>query len=232
MLVSIHQPHYLPWLPYLGKIAHSDLLILLDDVEFTRNGWQNRNKIKTAQGPLVLTVPVTQQLNQRILEVAVPDNGWRKKHWASLRQSYARAAYFDSDLEQFYAQPWPNLVEPTCAMISWLLDRCGLKMPVVRSSQLGVATRSTQRLVDLVRAVGGTGYLSGAFALQAYLDPTIFAEAGMPLSLFDWNCPVYPQLHGDFAPNLASLDALFQLGPQATARLAREGGSVRHYDPA
>lgn len=232
MRVSIHQPHYLPWLPYLGKIVHSDLFVILDDVEFTRNGWQNRNKIKTANGPLVLTVPVKQQLAQLIRDVEVPDNGWRKKHWASLRQAYGKAPHFAADLEHFYAEPWPNLVDPTSAMITWLLERLQLKIPVVRSSTLNVHTRSTQRLVDIVRAVGGSSYLSGAFALQAYLDADVFAREGMPLHLFDWKCPPYPQPHGDFAANLAALDALFNTGPGTTVELARQGGSTRLHEAA
>lgn len=230
--VSIHQPHYLPWLPYLGKIAHSDCFVILDDVEFTRNGWQNRNKIKTPQGPLVLTVPVKQKLAQKIAEVEVPDSGWRKKHWASLRQAYAKAPYFGvyaAEVEAFFSQPWPDLVEPTCAMLHWLLKTLGLNLPVVRSSSLGVASSSTLRLIEIVRALGGKSYLSGAHALQAYLDPALFEEQAMPLHLFDWSCPPYSQLHGDFVANLAALDALFMLGPQATLELARQGGSTRIY---
>ena len=229
MRVSIHQPHYLAWLPYLGKIMHSDCFVLLDDVEFTRNGFQNRNRIKTAQGPLVLTVPVKQKLSQKILQVEVPDDGWRKKHWTTLQQAYAKAPFFAAyrePLQSFFAQPWPNLADPTCAMLEWLLEALGGGIRVVRSSSLGIETSSTQRLVDIVRAVGGTSYLSGAHALQAYLDPAIFQANHLPLELFDFSCPVYTQTFGDFVPNLAALDALFQVGPETARELARQGGSV------
>ena len=230
--ISIHQPHYLAWLPYLGKIVQSDTFVLLDDVEFTRNGYQNRNRIKTAQGPLVLTVPVKQKLAQKILDVEVPDNGWRKKHWASLQQAYRKAPYFaryEAELAVFFAEAWPNLADPTCAMLEWLVRAVGCTIPIVRSSTMGIASSSTQRLVEIVRALGGTSYLSGAHALQAYLDPTIFQQNQMGLQLFDWNCPTYPQLHGEFVGNLAALDALFHLGPEATRELAMQGGQIRDY---
>ena len=228
MRVSIHQPHYLAWLPYLGKIVHSDCFVLLDDVEFTRNGYQNRNRIKTAQGPLVLTAPVKQKLAQKILEVEVPDNGWRKKHWASIQQAYRKAPYFEryqAELQAFFAEPWPNLADPVCAMVEWLVKALDCKVRVVRSSTLGIATSSTQRLVDIVRSLGGTSYLSGSHALQAYLDAEVFRAEALTLELFDFHCPPYAQLHGVFVGNLAALDALLNLGPQATLELARKGGS-------
>lgn len=230
MRVSIHQPHYLAWLPYLGKILQSDCFVLLDDVEFTRNGYQNRNRIKTAQGALVLTVPVKQKLAQKILEVEVPDNGWRKKHWASIQQAYRKAPFFERyqpGLEAFFAQPWPNLADPVCAMLEWLIQALGAQVRVVRSSALGITTMSTQRLVDIVRSLGGTSYLSGSHALQAYLDAEVFRASQMALELFDFQCPSYQQLHGEFVANLAALDALFHLGPEATRELARQGGSIR-----
>ncbi|MFN8611077.1 MAG: WbqC family protein, partial [Vulcanimicrobiota bacterium] len=230
MRVSIHQPHYLAWLPYLGKIVRSDVFIILDDVEFTRNGYQNRNRIKTAQGALTLTVPVKQKLAQKIMDVAVAEDGWRKKHWASIQQAYRKAPFFkqfEAELQAFYDQPWSNLADPVSAMLEWLIKAVQHPARVVRSSSLGVTSSSTQRLVELVRAVDGTSYLSGAHALQAYLDPAIFEQNGMPLELFDWSCPTYPQAHGDFVPNLAALDALFYVGPEATLELARRGGSIR-----
>jgi len=231
--VSIHQPHYLAWLPYLGKIVQSDCFVLLDDVEFTRNGYQNRNRIKTAQGPLVLTAPVKQKLAQKIQDVEVHDNGWRKKHWASIQQAYRKAPFFgryESEVQAFFAEPWPNLADPVCAMLEWLVKALGCDIRVVRSSSLGVDTSSSRRLVDIVRKLGGTSYLSGSHALQAYLDAEVFRADGLTLELFDFNCPPYPQLHGEFIGNLASLDSLFNVGPEATRQLAQKGGNIRTHN--
>lgn len=232
VLVSIHQPHYLAWLPYLGKIARSDIFLLLDDVEFTRNGWQNRNKIKTSQGALTLTVPVRQKSTQWIQQVEVAEQSWRKKHWSSLVQAYRRAPYFETyapQLEAFWAEPWSNFCDPCCRMIEWLIATLELPVRCIRSSSLSIESRSSLRLVQLVGAAGGSAYLSGSHALQAYLEPEVFRQQQMPLHLFDWTCPPYAQLHGDFVPNLATLDALLNLGPSRTADLCRAGGTVRAY---
>src|ERR1039458_5289923 len=94
MLVSVHQPHYLPWLRYPESIARSDLFIVLDDADFNRNGWQNRNKIKTRQGSHILTVPVHQKLKMPICEVEISAQPWGRKHWLTLTQTYSSAAYF------------------------------------------------------------------------------------------------------------------------------------------
>ncbi len=237
MLVTIHQPHYLPWLPYMGKVASSDVFILLDDVDFTRNGWQNRNKIKTAQGPLVLTVPVEQKLGQTIEHTRVSPGNWQRKHWSTIRQAYAAAPHFSryaAELEGLFTRPWGGLCDPVCEMITWLMGQLGMSQRVVRSSQLGITTSSTRRLVDLVKAVGGTGYLSGSFALSAYLEPELFPAEGLELRLYDWKCPEYAQIHPKqgFVPNLATLDALFSVGPEATLKLLLEGSRLGSYQPA
>ena len=234
MRVSIHQPHYLAWLPYLGKVVQSDVFIILDDVEFTRNGYQNRNRIKTGQGPLTLTVPVRHKLAQKITDVTVAEDGWRKKHWASIQQAYRKTRYFkryEPELQTFYEAAWTDLAGPLSAMLEWLFRAVGHQVRVLRSSTLGVTSCSSQRLVELVRAVGGSGYLSGSHALQAYLDPSVFDQNGLSLELFDWTCPGYHQLHGEFVPNLAALDALFNVGPEATLALARQGGQLRTAAP-
>lgn len=231
MLVSIHQPHYLPWLPYLAKILASDLFIVLDDVMFTRNGWQNRNRIYAAQGPQLLSVPVKQKLGQLLHATEVLEDGWRRKHLASLQQAYSKApqwATLGPELTRFYADPWPDLATPLCAMLEWHLEKLGCSIPMVRSSELGVSTQSTQRLVDLVRKVGGSAYLSGSFALEAYLDPEVFAREEMPLWLFDWECPEYSQgPRPTFVPNLATLDALLWEGGAACRSLLQKGAKTR-----
>ena len=95
MKISIHQPQYIPWLPYFLKIANSDCFIFLDSVDFQKNGIQNRNKIKTAQGEQWLTVPVKQHLGQKIYDTAIDDSkNWKKKHWQTIKQCYSKAPLF------------------------------------------------------------------------------------------------------------------------------------------
>src|ERR1043165_8343024 len=102
MLASIHQPHYLPWLRYFEKIARSDVFIVLDDVQYEKNGFQNRNRIKTAQGWTYLTVPVKKPTLRPICQIEVDNQThWWEKHLRALEMCYRRAPYFE--------RYWPEL---------------------------------------------------------------------------------------------------------------------------
>ena len=101
MKVSIHQPQYLPWPPYFKKIDEADLFIILDSVDFQKNGLQNRNQIKTSQGAHWLTVPVEQHLGQKISEVRIQNSpNWRKKHWQAIQQNYSKAPFYSTYIEE------------------------------------------------------------------------------------------------------------------------------------
>lgn len=233
LIVSIHQPHYLPWLRYFDKIARSDLFIFLDDADFNKNGWQNRNRLKGPTGPQILTIPVQHRLGQRLEEVSLaPGHPWAHKHLKTIRQFYARAPHladFLPDLEDFYTRPWCRLVDLAWETIRWHMAVLGIATPMVRSSELGVAGRASARLVNLVRAVGGTAYLTGAHGLQSYLEPARFQEAGLDLLVHQWSCPEYAQVWPQvgFTPDLATLDLLLAEGPRSGEVLSSGGRVVQ-----
>lgn len=223
MLVGIHQPHYLPWLRYIEKIARCDVFIVLDNIQFNKNGWQNRNKIKTLQGATLLTVPVHAPIGVNLdsVQIAAPFD-WRKRHWRTIEQNYRRAPHFSryaESLEAMYAQSWSSLVELNMRMLENFVAALGIKTRVVRSSELDVPGTANDRLINLVRAVNGSRYYSGAYALEVYLDPVQFAEAGIAIEFQKWTCPVYAQLHGEFIPDLAVVDLLMNCGPKSLAVL-------------
>jgi hypothetical protein len=221
MIVAIHQPHYLPWLRYVDKIARSDLFVLLDDAQFTKNGWQNRNKIKTPQGWTYLTVPVEDPFGKSILEVRICNReGWRKKHWNALRTSYGRAPYFRRYAEAFeavYAREWESLCDLNLHLLGVILEALGVRTRLVRSSELGIPGQATERLVAICRAVGATAYLTGDYAAQNHLDPDLFRRAGIEVVSQNWRCPVYRQQFPEvgFLPDLAIVDLLFNEGDRA-----------------
>jgi hypothetical protein len=216
MRVGIHQLHYLPWLRYFDKIKHSDVFIVLDDIQFNKNGWQNRNRVKTSSGATLLTVPVYMRVGQRLDEVRVHHGTpWRRKHWATIEQNYAKAAQYADYapfLRETYSIEWERLNDINRHMLSYYIDALGIETPVVYSSTLGVAGTATQRLANLIKAVGGDTYLSGAYALDAYLDAGQLEREGIALELQEWRAPVYPQLHGEFVADLSILDLLMNCG--------------------
>lgn len=230
MIVGIHQPHYLPWLRYLDKIARSDVFIVLDDVQYEKNGFQNRNKIKTAQGWSYLTVPVQKPTQRPIGEIELEPRGdWREKHRRALEQSYRKAEYYPRywpELEAVYAQEWTRLAELNRAMLELFLRQIGIPTRIAYSSQIPTTGESTERLAELCRAVGGDTYLSGAYAVQAYLDPEVLGAAGIRLAFQEWSAPEYRQLYpgAGFIPDLAIVDLLFNEGPRAREILDRSGG--------
>ncbi|HOZ48465.1 MAG TPA: WbqC family protein [Candidatus Hydrogenedentes bacterium] len=228
MLVGIHQPHYLPWLRYVEKIARCDVFVVLDTVPFTKNGWQNRNQVKTASGATLLTVPVHASLDETLDRVRIDGRaGWRKKHGNTLRQAYAKAPHFETHaafVGNVYGRDWPRLCDLNRHMLEYLVAAMGIDTRIEYASDLNVPGTATERLVNLVKAVGGDGYYTGAFALESYLDASAFAESGIELVVQEWRAPVYPQLHGAFIPDLSIVDLLFNAGPDALGILLE--GSV------
>ena len=217
MKVAIHQPHYLPWLGYLAKWAAADCLVFLDTVQFEKNGWQNRNRIKTKDGPLWLTVPVRRGRATPIQAVRIDANQpWARRHAQAVRLAYARAAHGDeygARLTELLGRPWAALTPLAIATATFLAEAFGVRTPTRLASELG-PTRDdpTLRLVDLTRAVGGDTYLAGRDAV-VYARLEAFAEAGITVLRQTYAHPVYDQLHGEFVPFLSGLDLLLTHGP-------------------
>lgn len=218
-VVAIHQPQFLPWLGYFDKLDRSDVFCLLDTVQYKKNEFQNRNRIKTADGFQWLTVPVTYRFPQRIYEVGVNQTvDWQRKHIRSLETNYRKAPFFDTYItrfEEFYQQSHEMLVDVNVACIRLLIDLLGLERKVVLASSLQLDTDDpTLRLVKICQALGGDAYLSGRDGAK-YMDLDTFHSHQLELVFQDFNHPEYPQCYGPFEPNLSVADLLFNCGPES-----------------
>jgi len=224
MRVTIHQPQFLPWLGYLDKIDQADAFIMLDTVQFKKNEWQNRNRIRTAKGWQWLTVPVLQHFGQRIDEVLInPTAAWKAQHLRALDMHYARAPYrnrYLAQLRELYAAPWNKLSDLNEATVQWLLEAYGITTPVHRAADYAARDEPTDRLIDLCRAVGATQYLAGPGA-EHYMDTPRFESSGVRLNLQVFHHPIYRQVYEPFEPNLSALDLLLMQGPEALTTLRR-----------
>ncbi len=228
MIVTIHQPQYMPWLGYFDKMEIADHFILLDSVQFKKNEWQNRNRIKTAQGAQGaqwLTVPVSYNFPARIDEVDANTNvNWRHKQWQALMTNYGRASDWSQShesLQQVVESPMEKLVDINVASIEWMRQRLGITTPMTRSSQSQVSDDPTQRLIDLCLQHEATTYLSGPDGAK-YLDVSRFTDQGVEVIFHEYEHPEYEQLFGDFVSHLSCLDLVLNHGT-ASADIMRRG---------
>ncbi|MGD8509924.1 MAG: WbqC family protein [Syntrophobacterales bacterium] len=220
-VVAIHQPQFLPWLGYIDKLDRSDVFCLLDTVQYKKNEFQNRNKIKTAQGWQWLTVPVTYRFPQRIEEVGVNQTvDWQRKHLQALKTNYSKAPFFETyyaSFEEFYQQSYDFLVQVNVACIQLIVELLGLERKLVLASSLPVETEdSTLRLVEICKNFGGDYYLSGRDGAK-YMDVDMFQNHKIEVLFQDFKHPQYPQCYGPFEPNMSVVDLLFNCGPDSLA---------------
>jgi len=225
MIVSIHQPQYLPWLGYFDKIERSDIFVFLDNVQFKKNEWQNRNKIKTSEGWQWLSVPVIHKFMQKISEVKINNTvWWGKKHLNALITNYSKAPFFkdhEEFFEQTYGQDWDVLVDINISMIEYLVKALGLSgKKLVKASEYESREEPTARLVDICMQLGGDVYLSGKDG-ASYMNLDEFAKEGIKVIFQDYKHPNYPQLYGSFEPYMSVVDLLFNCGPESLSILKK-----------
>ena len=228
MIVSINQPAYLPWLGYFERIARSDLHIVLDHVQFEKNSFVNRNRIRMADGWQWLTVPVRTKgrfgdLGLDALEID-SSSGWAARHWRALEQHYRRAPFFDSHRVFFadvYAREWPRLAPLLHTLTSYLLAAFSIDTRCVLSSTTPVRSRKSQLVLELCQWAGADQYLSGALG-RDYLDLASFEAANIAVTFQDFAHPTYPQTGSGFEPFMAAVDLLFNCGPDGRAILLGE----------
>ena len=226
MKVAIHQPHYLPWLGYLAKWAAADVFVFLDTVQYEKNGWQNRNRIKTAAGARWLTVPVHAPLGTPLREVVLDERQpWRQRHLRSIEHAYARAPHWgghQAALARLYDTPWERLAAVATASAEWLARAVGVSVPCRLASSLDADDPDpTARLVAICRLLGADTYLAGGHGAR-YMDAGRFAEAGIKVLYQHYTHPLYAQQHGDFVPFLSGLDLLLTHG-DASLAILRDG---------
>jgi hypothetical protein len=224
MIVSVHQPQYMPWLGYFDKIARSDAFVFLDNVQYKPREFQNRNKIRTKDGWLWLSVPVISKGKGRqvISDVRIDNElDWPKEHLMSLKTCYGRAKYFDRYFpffEDLYGKSWESLALLNIYIIKYLLKDLSIDTPLYFESDLDITTAKTERIVDICLKLKADTYLSGAGG-RAYIEEDKFVSSGLKLSYQDFSHPVYTQqfmkARSDFIPYMSIIDLLFTEGPGA-----------------
>jgi hypothetical protein len=221
--VAIHQPNYIPWPGYLHKLAACDVFVYLDAVQYPRGqSFAARNRIKTPNGVTYLTVPVSvpkgSEGKASYLEVDFADDKWRRKHLATVEQSYARAPHFDEVFAPYsqHIESAESLVGLNIGLIDTFAEYLRIDTKRVRLSELLASFgQKTDLIVDIVRALDASTYLSGSGGGREYTDEAALREHGIELRFDEFEYPRYEQLWGDFEPDLSVLDVLFNCGRES-----------------
>lgn len=219
MIVAIHQPNFLPWSGYFYKLHKASVFVFLDNVQFTKNSFQNRVKIKTSQGEKWLTIPVLHKFGQTTRDVKINNNEkWREKHLKGFKVNYGRSAHFEtvySLLSEIYFQKeWDVMADFNITLIRRLCNYIGIQTTMLRSSSMDVSGSSTELLIDLIKKINGRIYLSGKGGAN-YQDVDRFGDAEISIQYTDFEQPVYTQLWGEFVAGLSIVDLLFNCGEKS-----------------
>lgn len=216
--VAIHQPNFIPWIGFFHKMLSCDKFVLLDNVQYSKNSFQNRNKIRTKQGELLLTIPVltTGRYGQQTDEVLIDNKlNWREKHIKTLITTYAKAPYYKTyiqEIESIYLVKYERLLDICVDFIQVIKGWLGSEVQIIHSSSLGATGDRTSRLLNLTIAAGGNTYLSGSSG-RKYLCENVFKTENITLKYQDFVHPEYLQFQGDtFISNLSILDLFFNCG--------------------
>jgi len=229
--VAIHQPQYFPWPPYVHKAMSADIFVYLDTVQFSKNGLQNRNQIKTVQGPLWLTVPVKHQLGRSISETEIANHRATAKHWKTLVANYRRTAGFErwgDELQSLLTTTPGSLADIAIASTEWMLGKLKVQTKRMRASETpGIHGHASELVASICQTLGASEYLTGTGAL-AYLNPKDFAAIGCEVLVQEWEPISYGQAHGaiGFVPDLSTLDLLLNC-PDSAAEVIAAAGSWR-----
>jgi hypothetical protein len=225
MIIAIHQPNYLPWCGYFHKMLSCDLFVILDDVTYSKTAITNKNKIKSPDGPRLLSVPIGQKKGL-IKDVTIfDDRKWPQKHWGSIQRSYARAPFW-KQYEQFflpiYQNPDEKLADFNLRLIEVVRILLGIKTPIIRSSEIdGIVGKKGDKIISICKALQATIYLSGTGA-KSYNDENEFERNQIRLEYQKFDHLEYPQLWGDFMSHMSIIDLLFNCGPKSKEFLPKQ----------
>ena len=217
--VAISQSNYIPWKGYFDLINQVDLFVFYDDVKYTKNDWRNRNKIKTPNGLKWLTLPCGYDFNRLICDVKLQNQIWQQKHWEILRQNYSNAPYFNTYQELFknvyLKKKWTYLSELNQHLIKLICNLLEIKTDFEDSRNYNLKGAKEERVVDLLKKVNATEYLSGP-AAKTYLSEETFLNEKIELIWMDYsNYKKYNQLYPPFVHEVSIVDLLFNEGENA-----------------
>lgn len=221
MRITIHQPEHLPWLGFFHKIDMADVYVVLDDVQYRRRYFQNRNKIRTKDGWQWIGVPLKKENRDELLikdaKICKEDTHWRGDNLQTIYQAYCKARYFKGLWEEFraiYETEYELLIDLNVALIRYILRQLGIERKVVFSSHLHVEGKKGDFILNICKALGARTYVSGISGKE-YLDLEQFRRNNVEVVIQEFHHPIYAQLYSSFIPCMSIIDLLFNCGQES-----------------
>lgn len=228
MKVAIHQPQYFPWPPYMHKVMSADIFVYLDTVQFSKNGIQNRNQIKSPAGAQWLTIPVKHDFGCSIAEITIADHKAVKRHWKTIANYYSKTAGFrrwNAELAELLNRNSDSLAELSISSTEWICEKLQIPTKRIRASQMpGGAGKASALIASICSELRADTYLTGTGAL-AYMNPKDFSNIGCEIWVQKWQPFTYEQAYPEigFVPDLSTLDLLLNCPDSTAAKITAAG---------
>ena len=228
-LITIHQPETYPWLGFFNKMMLADEYVILDNVQFRKNYFQNRNQFLTKQGAIYLSVPIDFKSNKIIKNIKIRYNEkWQLKHLNTIKQAYSKSTYFHVHIaffEDLYSKKFELLIEFNMYIINYLRKIFDIHTPVYKASKLNVEGVSGELLLNICKKLGATTYLSGRDG-RNYLDTSIFEKENITIMYHEFMHPQYEQFNSkEFMPYINTFDLLLNYSIKQSKELILSGGT-------
>ena len=221
--VGIHQPEYLPWLGFFKKMMSSELFVFLDDAQFRKKGWQNRNRIRIKNGTTLLSIPVHAHSYPDINDVTIDNQkNWSTRHKKSILFNYASAPFFDEIkdfIESIFNKKFEYLVDLNTEIIKFIMKELDIKSELCFSSELEIEKKGSDRVLDICKAVDADNYITGTFWAESNLRIEEFKKFNINVEFQKFQHPIYNQIHGEFIPDMSIIDLLFNEGKTAAKKI-------------
>jgi len=222
MILTAHQPLFLPYLGHFAKIACTDVFVFLDTVSYAKWGWYSRNKIRTSEGWMWLVVPILTHghHNQPLNKIKIDNSQkWRKKHLKAIEMAYSKAPYFElyhNFFQETYNNEWTYLTDLDEHFIRFCIKELGIDVKFVKASSmsLNLEGQKSSLVLDLCKKMKPDVFIFGKTG-KTYAKVEDFESLGIKVIFQDYKHPVYSQIHGEFIPYMSIIDLLFNCGPKS-----------------
>lgn len=215
MKISVHQPNYIPWLGYFEKMLSSDIFVFLDDVQYEKNYFINRNKIRTSDGSMWMTIPVNAKHDSLVKDVRIDNSqNWAMKHKKSIQVNYAKSNFLRNHEKFFnalYGRQYDLLTDINVEIIRYLVKQLDINTKTLLSSELDVKGTGSDRILNICKSLSADIYISGQFG-ENYLNLEDFKNNDIEVKFQNYVHPVYKQCYNPFIADMSIIDLLFNEG--------------------